>query len=162
MEYLYIIMTILLIISLFFSREKTWQAIRRGTKKLLKILPNYLMILIFVAVIMSFAEDFIVTYLGGENILLGGLLAIIVGSITMMPGFIAYPLAGVLLSRGVSYTVIAGFVISLKMVGVVTYPVEKEYMGIKGTIYRNAASLTITLILTLLMGLYYGEVLFNG
>ena len=160
MEYLYIIMTILLIISLIFSREKTWQSIRRGTKKLLKILPNYLKILVFLAIIMSFAEDFIVTYLGGQNILLGSLLAVLVGSIVMMPGFIAYPLAGVLLTRGVSYTVIAGFVISLKMVGVVTYPVEKEYMGVKGTIYRNAASLIITLILTFLMGIYYGEVLF--
>ena len=160
MEYLYIIMTILLIISLIFSREKTWQSIRRGTKKLLKILPNYLKILVILAIIMSFAEEFIVTYLGGQNILLGSLLAVFVGSIVMMPGFIAYPLAGVLLSRGVSYTVIAGFVVSLKMVGVVTYPVEKEYMGVKGTIYRNAASLVITLILTFLMGIYYGEVLF--
>jgi len=160
MEYLYIIMTILLIISVIFDRGKTWKAIRRGTKKLLKILPNYLKILVLLALIMSFSENFIVEYLGGQNILLGSLLGIITGSIVMMPGFIAYPLAGVLLARGVSYTVIAGFVISLKMVGVVTYPVEKEYMGVKGTIYRNVASLIITFILTFVMGLYYGEVLF--
>ncbi|MFW6270626.1 MAG: hypothetical protein ACOC4G_11160 [Bacillota bacterium] len=160
MEYLYIIMALLLLISLIFSREKTWKAIRRGTKKLLKILPNYLKILVFLALVMSFAEDFIVQYLGGQNIVLGSLLAIVVGSIVMMPGFIAYPLAGVLLTRGVGYTVIAGFIISLKMVGVVTYPVEKEYMGIRGTIYRNTASLVITVILTFLIGIYYGEVLF--
>ena len=160
MEYLYLIMTVLLIISVIFDRGKTWKAIRRGTKKLLKILPNYLKILVLLALIMSFSENFIVEYLGGQNILLGSLLGIITGSIVMMPGFIAYPLAGVLLTRGVSYTVIAGFVISLKMVGIVTYPVEKEYMGIKGTIYRNAASLIISIILTFLMGLYYGEVLF--
>jgi len=160
MEYLYIIMIVLLIISLIFDRKKTWKSIKRGTNKLLKILPNYLKILVILALIMSFAEDLIVGYLGGQNILLGSLLGIIAGSIIMMPGFIAYPLAGVLLTRGVGYTVIAGFVISLKMVGVVTYPVEKEYMGIKGTIYRNATSLIITVILTFLIGLYYGEVLF--
>jgi len=158
MQYLYIIMAVLLIISLFFDREKTWKSIKRGTKKLLKILPSYLKILVLLSLVMSFSEDFIVEYLGTQNILLGSLLGIIVGSITMMPGFIAYPLAGVLLVRGVSYTVIAAFVISLKMVGVVTYPLEKEYMGVKGTLYRNAASLTITVILTLLIGLYYGEV----
>ncbi len=159
MEYLYFIMAVLLIISLFFSRKKTWRAVVRGGKKLLKILPNYLKILVFLALVMSFAEDFIVQYLGTQNIFLGSLLAIIVGSIVMMPGFIAYPLAGVLLTQGVSYTVIAGFVISLKMVGVATYPVEKEYMGVKGTVYRNSASIIITVILTFLIGLYYGEVI---
>ncbi|MFW6269582.1 MAG: hypothetical protein ACOC4G_05840, partial [Bacillota bacterium] len=117
MEYLYIIMTILLIISFIFDRDKTWKAIRRGTKKLLKILPNYLKILVLLALILTFSEDFIVKYLGGQNILLGSLLAIIIGSIAMIPGFISYPLAGVLLARGVSYSVIAGFIISLQMVG---------------------------------------------
>ncbi|MFW6229855.1 MAG: hypothetical protein ACOC4L_02600, partial [Halanaerobium sp.] len=110
-------MTILLIISFIFDRGKTWKAIRRGTKKLLKILPNYLKILVLLALILTFSEDFIVKYLGGQNILLGSLLAIIIGSIAMIPGFISYPLAGVLLARGVSYSVIAGFIISLQMVG---------------------------------------------
>ena len=160
MQYLYIVMLVLLIISLILDRKKTWKSIQRGVKKLLKILPNYLKILVLLALVMSFSEDFIVEYLGTQNILLGGLLGLIIGSITMMPGFIAYPLAGVLLARGVSYTVIAAFVISLKMVGVVTYPLEKEYMGVKGTLYRNIASLIITAILTLMIGLYYGEVLF--
>lgn len=160
MEYLYIIMAVLLIISVIFDREKTWKAVRRGTQKLLKILPNYLKILVLLALLLSFSEDFIVEYLGGQNILLGSFLAIIIGSISLIPGFISYPLAGVLLSQGVSYSVIAGFIISLQMVGVMTYPVEKEYMGIKGTIYRNAASLIITIILTFLIALYYGEVLF--
>ncbi len=160
MKYLYIIMTVLLIISVIFDRDKTWKAIRRGTKKLLKILPNYLKILVLLSLILSFSEDFIVQYLGGQNILLGSFLAIIIGSISLIPGFISYPLAGVLLSRGVGYSVIAGFIISLQMVGVMTYPIEKEYMGIKGTIYRNAASLIITFILTFLISLYYGEVLF--
>ncbi|RQD77065.1 MAG: hypothetical protein D5S01_03000, partial [Halanaerobium sp. MSAO_Bac5] len=78
---------------------------------------------------------------------------------TMMPGFIAYPLAGILLSRGVSYMVVASFIIPLKMVGIVTYPLEKEYMGSKATIYRNIASLIVAAILTILIGLYYGEVI---
>ena len=126
---------------------------------MLKILPGYLKLLVLLSLVLLFSEDFIVEYLGGQNIILGSVLGLIVGSITMMPGFIAYPLAGILLTRGVSYMVIAAFVISLKMVGVVTYPVEKEYMGVKATIYRNLASLAIAAVLTLLVGLYYGEVI---
>ena len=159
MQALYVIMALLLLISFFFNRKKTWKSIQRGKNKMLKILPGYLKLLVLLSLVLLFSEDFIVEYLGGQNIILGSVLGLIVGSITMMPGFIAYPLAGILLTRGVSYMVIAAFVISLKMVGVVTYPVEKEYMGIKATIYRNLASLAIAAVLTLLVGLYYGEVI---
>ena len=75
-----------------------------------------------------------------------------------MPGFIAFPLSGILLERGVSYTVIAVFTTTLMLVGVLTYPVEKEYFGVKVTIIRNVISLIIALIVSLLVGVFYGEV----
>lgn len=159
MQYLYVIMLILLIISFLFDRDKTLKSIKRGKNKLVKILPGYLKLLVILSIVLLFSEDFIVQYLGTENILIGSGLGLIIGSVTMMPGFIAYPLAGILLSRGVSYMVVASFIIPLKMVGIVTYPVEKEYMGSRATIYRNIASLIIAAILTGLIGLYYGEVL---
>ena len=159
MQYLYVIMAVLLLISFFFDRQKTWKSIIRGKNKLVKILPGYLKLLVLLSLVLLFSEDFIVQYLGDQNVLLGSLLGLIIGSITMMPGFIAYPLAGILLSQGVSYMVIASFIIPLKMVGIVTYPLEKEYMGVKATIYRNAASLVVAAILTILIGLYYGEVI---
>ncbi|MGM0419984.1 MAG: hypothetical protein ACQEQG_03215 [Bacillota bacterium] len=160
MEVLYIIMAILLIISFFFSKEKTKQAVQLGKKKFMKILPGYLKLLVIISLVLLFSEDLIVEYLGGQNIILGSFLGLIIGSITMMPGFIAYPLAGVLLSRGVSYMVIASFITTLMMVGIVTYPVEKEYLGVKATIYRNTASFIVAALITLAMGLFYGEVLF--
>ncbi|MCC3144170.1 hypothetical protein LJ207_02410 [Halanaerobium sp. Z-7514] len=159
MQYLYIIMLILLVISFLFDREKTKKSIIRGKNKLIKILPGYLKLLVILSIILLFSEDLIVQYLGTENILIGSGVGLVIGSITMMPGFIAYPLAGILLSRGVSYMVVASFIIPLKMVGIVTYPLEKEYMGSKATIYRNIASLIVAAILTILIGLYYGEVI---
>lgn len=159
MQYLYVIMVIMLVISFLFDREKTWKSIIRGKNKLVKILPGYLKLLVILSIVLLFSEDFIVQYLGTENILVGSAIGLIIGSITMMPGFIAYPLAGILLARGVSYMVVASFIISLKMVGIVTYPLEKEYMGARATIYRNLASFIIAAILTVLIGLYYGEVL---
>ncbi len=159
MQYLYVIMAALLFISFLFDREKTWKSLKRGKNKLVKILPGYLKLLVLLSLVLFFSEDLIVQYLGTENVLLGSFIGLILGSITMMPGFIAYPLAGILLSQGVSFMVIASFIIPLKMVGVLTYPLEKEYMGIKATVYRNTASLVIAAILTLLIGLYYGEVI---
>lgn len=160
MEALYVIMAILLIVSFFFDKDKTIKSINRGKNKFMKILPGYLKLLVIISLVLLFSEDLIVEYLGNQNIILGSIMGLIIGSITMMPGFIAYPLAGVLLSRGVSFMVIAAFVTTLKMVGIVTYPVEKEYMGARATIYRNIASLIIAAIITISMGLFYGEVLF--
>lgn len=43
------------------------------------------------------------------------------------------------------------------MVGIVTYPVEKDFFGLKITIIRNVISLIIALIVSILIGLFYGE-----
>jgi len=91
--------------------------------------------------------------------ILGLLSSIIIGSITIMPGFIAYPLAKILLNKGVPYMVVSGFATSLMLVGLVTYPVEKEYFGRKATILRNIGGITIAALIAIITGILYGEVL---
>jgi len=54
--------------------------------------------------------------------------------------------------------VIAGFVTSLMLVGVVTYPLEKSYMGRKATILRNIMSFVVAGLIALVMGIAYGEI----
>ena len=154
---LYIVTAVLVAVSFLADRRKTLEGIKIGVKKFRKILPNYLKLLILIAVVLFFTEGLIVRYLGQENGLIGMLAGMLLGSATMMPGFIAYPLAGVLVERGVLYMVVAGFVTTLMMVGVLTYPVEKEYLGVKGTIIRNSVSFIIAAIIALSMGLVYGE-----
>ena len=156
---LYIVTAILVIISFIADRKKTLQGIKIGLKKFRKILPNYLKILIFVAVILFFSESLITEYLGQENTLLGMLIGLVLGSVTIMPGFIAYPLAGVLVEKGVLYMIVAAFVTTLMMVGILTYPLEKEYMGARATLLRNGGSFLIAVIISLTIGLCYGEIL---
>ncbi|MFO8043041.1 MAG: hypothetical protein R6U25_07560 [Alkalispirochaeta sp.] len=155
---LYIVTAVLVVVSFLADRERTVRGIRIGVKKFVTILPNYLKLLILIAVVLFFAEGLIVQYLGQENSLIGLAIALVLGSVTMMPGFIAYPLAGVLVERGVLFMVVAGFVITLQMVGVLTYPVEKEYLGIKGTVIRNTVSFLIAAIISVAIGIAYGEV----
>ncbi len=76
-----------------------------------------------------------------------------------MPGFIAFPLSGILLSKGVPYMVISAFTTTLMIMGVLSYPVEKAYFGTKVTIMRNAISFCIALVVALVTGLFFGEVL---
>lgn len=156
---LYLVTAILVVISFVADKDKTRKGMIVGIKKFRKILPNYLKLLILVAVILYFSEQLIAEYLGQDNWFWGLLTGLSLGSVTMMPGFIAYPLAGVLIEKGVSYMVVASFVTTLMMVGILTYPIEKEYLGKTATLIRNGAGLVVAVIISLAIGLSYGEFL---
>jgi len=81
------------------------------------------------------------------------LLASLIGSVIIVPGFIAFPIAGILKDIGVSYGVLAGLTTSLMMVGVLTFPLEKKYYGPKFALIRNIASFAIALITSIVIGL---------
>lgn len=158
MIYIYILTSILLIISLFSNKDKTVKALKIAWKKFLKIMPAFGKMLILVSIVLYILPDEVMLkYLGNKNIFLGTILAALLGSLTMMPGFIAFPLCGILVEKGVSYMAIASFSTSLMMVGILTYPVESEYFGKKLTIVRNIVSLIIALIIAVIVGLIYGE-----
>jgi len=156
---LYYIAGIAVIASFFADREKTFKGLKIGWKKFSKILGTYLKLLIILSFILLISDQFIINYLGGQAPFIGMILGLIIGSITMMPGFIAYPLAGILVSKGVNYMVVAAFITTLMLVGVATYPVEKEYFGIKATIWRNIAGFIISALIAVATGILYGEVL---
>jgi uncharacterized membrane protein YraQ (UPF0718 family) len=149
---------VVLIVSFVKDKDKTVKGVKKGFKKFKKILPKYLYLLILISVVLLLSEDLIVNYLSQENTFLGLGMSLGIGSITMMPGFIAYPLAGILMNKGVPFIILSGFVTSLMLVGVVTFPVEKEYFGTKATIYRNIFSFLVALGIAVGTGLYYGEV----
>ena len=54
-------------------------------------------------------------------------IAAVVGCITLIPGFVAFPLAASLVKAGAGYGQIAMFVSTLMMVGVATFPLEDVY-----------------------------------
>jgi uncharacterized membrane protein YraQ (UPF0718 family) len=115
--------------------------------------------IILVSIILFLLPDEVISdYLGGDNIFIGVILASFLGSITFMPGFIAFPLSGILLQRGVAYMVLAAFTTTLMMVGVLTAPIEKAYFGMKVTILRNVISFFIALIVAVMIGLFFGEI----
>ena len=159
MYYLYIIAGLALLISLLSSREKTLRAIKIAARRFVSISPAFLMMLVLISITLFLVPDRVIAnYLGSSNKFLGVLLASFFGSITLMPGFIAFPLAGILLKKGVAYMVLSAFTTTLMMVGVLTYPVEKEYFGVKVTILRNVIGLVIALVVAVITGIFFGEV----
>ena len=160
MYYLYSITGLALLISFIGNKEKTLRAVKIAFKKLVKILPAFLTMLILVSIVLFFVPDKIISnYIGNNDKFMGVILASLFGSITLMPGFIAFPLCGLLLKKGVGYMVLSAFSTTLMMVGILTYPVEIEYFGVKVTIIRNVISFFIALIVALSIGCFFGELL---
>jgi uncharacterized membrane protein YraQ (UPF0718 family) len=145
--------------SLAASPRKTQAALRLAVTRLARILPAFLVMLVLLAVALTLVpQDVIRRLLGRESGAVGVAIAALIGSVTLMPGFIAFPLSGALLKQGVPYMVLAAFTTTLMMVGVLTYPLERQYFGRNVTLARNAASLLIALIVAFVMGLVFGEV----
>ena len=156
---LYIVTGLAVLISLIASREKTLKAVKIAAKRFAIILPAFLTMLVLVSIVLFLIPDKVISdYLGSDNKFVGVLLASFFGSITLMPGFIAFPLCGILLEKGVLYMVLSAFTTTLMMVGVLTYPIEKEYFGVKVTIIRNVISLFLALIIAVATGIFFGEI----
>lgn len=146
--------------SLIADRGKTGRALSIAGKRFLGLLPAFLTMLAAVSIVLALVpQEMIVRYLGSENRFLATLAGALVGSISLMPGFIAFPLAAILLENGVAYMTLSAFTTSLMIVGVLTYPVEKRYLGTRVTIIRNALSFVVAILVAAATGLYFGELL---
>jgi uncharacterized membrane protein YraQ (UPF0718 family) len=149
-----LILTIVsLIISFILDKKKTFDAVKRGLKMFMNLLPPFITILILVSILLYFTPtELLIKWLGKESGAGGMLLAAAVGSISLIPGFIAFPLGSILIKSGVSYSVIGIFITTLMMVGVVTLPLEKKFFGLKTAVIRNILSFFGAVIIGILIG----------
>ena len=157
--YLYIVAGLALLVSLVFSREKTIRALKIAARRFIRILPAFLIMLVLISVVLYLLPDELISrYLGSDNRFTAVALASLLGSVTFMHGVITFPLAGILVQKGVTYMVIAAFTTTLMMVGVLTAPIEKAYFGLKVTIIRNVISFFIAIAVAIMIGLFFGEI----
>lgn len=127
-----------LAVSLFKDRTKTMMALKKAWKAFEGILPQFLVVLLLVAVTLAVLDTATISrFLGSSSGFTGTIAASLVGGITLIPGFIAFPAAAALLHDGAGATQIAAFISSLMMVGIVTLPLEMKYFGKKVALLRN-------------------------
>jgi len=156
MKLLLVLALVCLLASFIADRNKTWVGIAKGLKMFLNLLPAILSVLILVSIFLFFLpNETLVHYLGKESGIMGYVIAALLGSIALIPGFIAYPLAGILLKNGVSYPVIAVFITTLMMVGILTLPIEIKYFGVRTAILRNILYFIGALFIGGVIGLIY-------
>ncbi len=160
MYYLISITFLLLTISLIKDKEKTKIGLKIALRKLIQTIIPILIILIVVSFVLFFIPGNLISKtLSHQNKFLSTSIATIIGSITMIPGFIAFPLSGILKQNGTPYMVIAAFTNTLMMVGILTFSFEKKYLGFKLALLRNMSSLLIAIIVSITIGFLFGEIL---
>ena len=145
-----------LMISFLCDRGKTKMALKKAWKSFENILPQFLSVLVIIGLALAIlTPEQISSLLGSESGMAGVLAALAIGSITLIPGFVAFPLAAALLHNGAGYGQIAAFVSALMMVGAVTIPMEMQTFGKRATLLRNGLALAFSFIVALVMGVIF-------
>ena len=150
---LYGITIILLVISYYKDKKKTKMALKKAWKAFENILPEFLTVIMFVGVLLAVLNPQVISKVIGNNSgWFGVVTAAVVGSITLIPGFVAFPTAAMLLQNGAGYMQIGAFLSTLMMVGVVTMPVEIKYFGKRLTILRNLFAFIFSFLVAYIIG----------
>jgi len=116
-------------------------------------MPQFLFIIIIVSIVLSIVNPVTISNLiGPESKLLGITLSSIVGSITMMPTFVAFSTGDSLLKSGAGYAQVSALITTLTMVGVLTFSLEASYIGKKAAFYRNLIAFLFAFIVAFFVG----------
>jgi uncharacterized membrane protein YraQ (UPF0718 family) len=149
---LYVLTGLLLFISFRKDRKKTIQGLRKSWKAFENILPLFLSIIIIIGLGLALLSPQVISkWIGEKSGWLGIAAAAFIGSVTLIPGWITFPLAAVLLKSGAGFIQITVFVSTSMMVGVVTMPMEIRYLGRKVAVFRNTLALVFSFIVSLIM-----------
>ena len=148
---------VLLFLSWRKSREKTRAALKKAWKSCLGVLPLFFAILLCMGLLLSFVDESIIRQaLGQESGMAGIILSGIIGSVTLIPAFAAYPAAAELLRVTGGYAQITMLITSLMMVGIVTLPMESRFFGIRAALWRNGLGLVYSFALAVFIGAVFG------
>ncbi|MBP6333479.1 MAG: hypothetical protein KA342_08495, partial [Aminivibrio sp.] len=136
--FLYLAAAVALALSAAASAEKTKKALKKAWSSFLNVLPALAAMLLLVSISVALLpERVIASLIGEESGFFGQVFASVIGSVTLIPAFVAFPMAKVLLEHGAGTAQMAVFVSTLMMVGVATAPLEASFFGWKATLFRN-------------------------
>lgn len=151
---LYFLSLLALLVSFGHDKARTREALRNAWKALENILPQFLGVIVLVGIMLALLSPATIgRLLGRESGWAGVFLAAIVGAVTLIPGFVAFPLAAMLLRAGAGPMQMGAFISALMMVGVVTAPVEMKYFGRRMTFFRNGLAFLYSFLVALVIGM---------
>lgn len=156
---LYGITLTLLSISFFKDRKKTKTALKKAWESFENILPQFLGVIILVGILLAVLDAQVISkIIGRDSGWFGVIISAVIGAITLIPGFVAFPTAQMLIQKGAGYMQIGAFVSTLMMVGIITIPIEMKYFGRKLAIWRNIFAFIFSFFVAFVIGKVVGGI----
>lgn len=142
-----------LVFSLSKDKEKTKEAVKKALGMGKGMLLSILSIIFAIGLLLTiFTPEAIAEFVEKQNMLIATISSALLGTVTLIPAFIAFPLVGTLIEGGVGVVPSVSFLTTLTMVGVVTFPLEIKAFGKKFTYIRNGLSFIFAILIALIMG----------
>ena len=149
----WIVGSMLFMVSILKNKEKSKEAMKKSRGMMKNMIGDIVGIIFMIGLILTFIpQETIEKLLGSSNTVVSSFLAAIVGSITLIPAFVAFPLVGSFVDAGASIVPGVAFLTTLTMVGAVTFPLEKKEFGTKFAVTRNLLSFAAAISIAILMG----------
>ena len=143
----------LTVVSIIKDKKKTFAAMKKSKSMMGNMLGEIIAIIFLIGLLLTLIPpETIQSALGSTNTFVSTILGAVVGSITLIPAFVAFPLVGSLVDAGASIIPAVAFLTTLTMVGVVTFPLEKKEFGTKFALTRNILSFGSAIVIALVMG----------
>lgn len=143
---------VLTVISLVKNKKKTFDAMKKTRGMMGNMLGEIVAIIFLIGLVLAFIPpETIKTVLGSSNTFISTIVSALIGGITLIPAFVAFPLVGSLVDAGASIVPAVAFLTTLTMVGAVTFPLEKKEFGTKFALVRNALSFGFAILIALAM-----------
>ena len=150
---LYSLALILLLVSFIKDKVKTKKALKIAFTSFENIMPQFLSVIVFVGIVLAYVQpETISKLIGTSSGFLGIIFSAVIGSITLLPTFVAFSTGNTLLQNGAGYAQVSALITTLTMVGMLTFPLEAEYIGKKSAFYRNFFAFLFSFIVAIFMG----------
>lgn len=135
-----------------YDRRRAGLALRLAVKMFVRIIPMVVLIITLIGALFAFvAPAQLEEFLGARSGPVGTVVVALVGGVLHIPALLAFPLSASLLDRGASVSVVAAFIASLTMIGMVTLPLEIRELGRRFALIRNGLSFVAALAIAALM-----------
>jgi uncharacterized membrane protein YraQ (UPF0718 family) len=142
-----------LIISFLKDKDKTTKALKMAFGMGRSMVISIFSIIFLIGLILTFiTPEMISGVIAKHSTMLSTIICALFGTITLIPAFIAFPIVGTFIDAGVSIMPAVAFLTTLTMVGIVTFPLEKQEFGLKFAVTRNLMSFVFAIIIALGMG----------
>lgn len=134
------------------DKEKTKGAISKAWEMFSNIMPDVLAIMMFVGLSLSIlTPELISSIVGKESGIMGVVYSTVIGSVSLIPSFVVFPLGATLVENGAGLPQVAALMASFMAVGIVTYPMELKVFGRSFAIARNGAAVVMSVLFAILI-----------